>query len=182
MIFKSIDYLPLIWIPVTSEPVLLLHLPISPLAPLPQLTHPLSWMPQWSLHFTWSTSSFSQVNFLDFSAHLDQGHSCNSVHIKSNNLQQYLHFFSCHNLSTKHSIPFSLAIQGWCIYSHLEELHIYTTNLTQSFLTRSYPSSLDTKKIPMPFSPNPIGLPTPAPLSSFTKLKHNLGEGLYILS
>ena len=86
----------------------------------------LEWInSHYPVHVKWNISQ-SHVTFLD-------GQLCTSIHIKPTNHQQYLHYHSCLPITTKHSIPYSLAIQGRRIYSHPIDLHTYTCNLTKAF-------------------------------------------------
>ena len=63
------------------------------------------------------------------------------------NSQQYLHYHSCHPISTKCSIPYSLATQGQCICSHPDNLHTYTSNLTKAITSYGYPVLLIEKQL-----------------------------------
>ena len=99
-----------------------------------------------SCHFTSNTSQ-SHVTFLDVDVHINQGQLRTSVHIKPNNHQQYLHYHSCHPISTTRSIPNSLATRGQRTSFHPEDLHIYTCNLTKAFASRGYPVSLIQKQL-----------------------------------
>ena len=74
------------------------------------------------VQFTWHNSS-SKVTFLDVYLRVNHGQLHTSVHVKPTNLQQYLHFSSCHPSSNKRSIPYSLAIRGRRICSHPDDLH-----------------------------------------------------------
>ena len=60
-------------------------------------------------------------------------HPCTSTLTKPTNLSQYFHFTSCQPSITKCSIPFLFGHVRMHIYNH-DDLHIYTSNLTQSFL------------------------------------------------
>ena len=140
---------------------------------------------------TWNTSR-SHVTFLDVDVHIDQGQLRTSIHIKPTNHQQYLHYHSCHPISTKRSIPYSLATRGLRICSHPKDLHTYTCNLTKAFASRGYPVPLIQKQLSRALH---YSNTTPRPshdthhLSLTTTyypglhcLKRILREGLHILS
>ena len=94
-----------------------------------------------------SILSQSHVTFLDVDVCIDEGQLCTSVHIKPTNHQQYLHNHSCHPISTKCSIPYSLATRGWFICIHPKDLCTYTSNLTKAFASHGYPISLIQKQL-----------------------------------
>lgn len=99
-----------------------------------------------SLHFTWSISS-STITFLDVDIQLDNGSLHTSVHIKPTNLQQYLHFNSCHPPHTKRALPYSLATRAKRICSSYEGLARYCDGLLATFTSRGYPTSLVQRQI-----------------------------------
>jgi hypothetical protein len=106
------------------------------------------------IKFTWHTS-LSEVTFLDVHVHLSH-YLHTSFHVKTTNLQQCLHFSSCHPSSTKCFIPFALVIWGWWICSLPDDLHTFTINLTQPFFTIPHPTS---NKCPLPSFLMPSGPP-----------------------
>ena len=57
--------------------------------------------------------------------HTDHSQFHTSVHVKPTNSQHYLHYHSCHPISSKHSVPYSLDTQGHHICIHPDDLHTY---------------------------------------------------------
>ena len=109
---------------------------------------------------TWTISS-SLVTFLDIDIFVDRSGFCTSVHIKSTNHQQYLHFSSCHT-HPPNTHTFSQAICGRRICNHPSDLSSFTSNLTPAFASRVTLSSFSARFIaplqppypkPNPFAP-----------------------------
>ena len=83
---------------------------------------------------------------------IDQDQFRTSVCVKPTN--HISHYRSCHSISTKFSIPYSLATQGRCICSHPDDLYIYTSNLTKAFTSLGYPAPPPNPKTAILSSPS----------------------------
>ena len=99
-----------------------------------------------SVNFT-SYSSSTRVTFLDVDIFLSNSKFHTSVHIKSTNKQQYLHYNSCHPARTKRSLPFSLSIRGHRICNNPDSLNRFLLNLHRALRRRGYPESILRQKI-----------------------------------
>ena len=93
------------------------------------------------VQFTWTISP-SRATFLDVDIELTNSTLQTAVHIKPTNLQQYLHYNSCHPPHVKKALPYCLATRARRIYSSYEALATYNNNLVTTFIKRGYPPQL----------------------------------------
>lgn len=100
-----------------------------------------------SVNFTYEFSN-TNATFLDVNLSLNSSnHFDSSIHLKTTNKQQYLHFDSCHPPHCKLSIPFSLSIRAHRICSTHQYKDQYLTNLHAALQNRGYPPQLLQKRI-----------------------------------
>jgi len=112
------------------------------------------------VQFTWSIPN-KRVTFLDVAITLKNNTLTTSVHIKTTNHMQYLHYSSSHPYHTKKAIPFSLFLRGQRLNSTTSATETYNQRLQEALVNRGYPSNLVTNRFGVhPHTSNPLKPPT----------------------